>query len=114
MKTTNEIQTQINSLQAEFGNNMYLGSPERKKAGRQIVVLRQYISYLQAGAQEKFLKRDLEILETTLDLINEGFGKWLSHNKEYDQLKNPQAKYDSEMGTLKVKRQIEALTYLLN
>ncbi len=114
MKTTNEIQSEIDNLQTEFGSSIYLESSERKRAGKQIVVLHQYISYLQAGAQEKFLKKDLEVLETRLDVIDKGFGKWLNCNKEYDQLKNPQAKYNSEMGTRKIKRQIEALKYLLN
>lgn len=114
MKTINEIQAEIKQFEGWHNNPLYSDTPEYKKASKRVVVLRQYVSYLQAGAREKFLKKDLKALETRLDIIDKGFGNWLSCNKEHDQLKNPKAKYDSEMGTQKVKLQIEALKYLLN
>ena len=113
MKTSPQIKKEIASIKIEFADERFFETAELKRAGKRVTLLRQYLSYLQAGAQEKFLKKDLEVLETRLDLIDKGFGKWLNY-KENDQLKNPQAKYNSEMGTRKIKRQIEALKYLLN
>ena len=114
MKTINVIQGEIKQFEGWHNNPLHSDTPEYRKAGRRVILLRQYVSYLQAGAQEKFLKKDLKVLETRLDIITKGFRKWLSCNKEHDQLKNPQSKYNSVMGTRKIKRQIEALKYLLN
>lgn len=114
MKTINEIKKEIKQFEKWHANPLYSDTPEYKKAGRRVVFLRQYVSYIQAGAQEKYLKKDLEVLNKRLDIIEKGYGKWLSFNKEYDQLKNPETKYNSIMGTRKIKRQIEALEYLLN
>lgn len=114
MKTTAQIESEIQEIKGWHNDPEYYETAEYKKAGRKVTLLQSYIYYLQAGAQEKFLQKDLEVLENRLDIIDKGFGKWLKWNKENDQLKNPQAKYNSEMGTRKVKRQIKALKYLLN
>lgn len=113
MKTIKQLQKEIIELE-RWNDPKQKDTAVYKKAGKRADVLRQYISYLQAGAQEKPLKKDLEVLRKRLDIIEKGYGKWLSFNKEYDQLKNPETKYNSIMGTRKIKRQIEALEYLLN
>lgn len=107
MKTIKEMTAEISSMQSKLGN------PESKSAAKEIYLLRQYISYIQAGAKEKYLKKDLEVLERRLDIIEKGYGKWLSCNMEYNQLENPETKYNSIMETKKVRGQIKAIKYLL-
>ena len=89
---------------------------KRKKAkdGKLAYQLLKYVYCLQAGAKEKKLKRDLEVLKTRLKIIESGYRKWLDKNPDFGDLKNPEAKYNSEMGKRKVNLQIQALEYLLN
>ena len=76
--------------------------------------MQKYIYYLQAGAQEKYLIKDLKVLKKRLVIIELGYMKWLKYNPDFAHLKNPETKYKTIMEKRKVIRQIEALEYLID
>ncbi len=114
MKTINQIQSEIDRIKEEYSDSRFHKDFELKRAGKRIVLLQKYVYYLQAGAKEVNLKKDLGVLNKRLQIIENGYDDWLRYNPEMEQLKSPFNKYNSEMDKRKVKRQIEALEYLLD
>lgn len=120
MKKIEEIQTEISEIQNDYaertdkdGKPLYTKT-QLRKAGKLAYQLQKYVYYLQAGAKEKTLLAQLVVLKERREIISKGYALWLSRNKDYANLKNPEAKYRSEMGKAKVMLQIKALEYLLN
>ncbi len=114
MKTLPQIQLERSQIfESVLNDEMIMTKPELAKAQKRVQFLNLCVNYLKTDPKEDFILKEINRIETRLQLINDQYKEWLPI-EQYEDSKQRFAAYLSLNKTKDLKEQLKTLHYLLN
>ena len=111
MKSLTELKTEINEILTLQMEKMK--KRDYKKAVRRLEFLKVCLRYIESGATEEFVNKEIERLTNRINAFRENYDTWLKFT-DTDSIKgNKMTFYDREMGITKLRKQISSLRFIL-
>ncbi len=116
MKTEAQVQSEIDDINSKYAEQYRFDKKELDKARKELNFLGRCLKYLKSDCEkEPYLKKEMDVLEKRLILVDDGFGKWCSSNADIAyKYENPLPVYHRHMGRAKIVKQIATIKYLIS
>lgn len=116
MKTKDDIQNDINQIEARAANPSLFTHDEMKGMADQMVYLRQIKYYLETEPTEEFVQGEYNKLSERLQVISNGFPAWLERrtDKFSQSEKSWRTVYNKEMNVKNLNNQLDNLKLILS
>jgi hypothetical protein len=114
MKTTQEVQREIDGLRTQFKDEKNRNDKFYKKAGKRIEFLNFVKAYLDTNPTQETVSKQLELCELRTKKIADGYGYWLKYDyKQAIDGTNPIKVWGELNNEKKLKKQITTLKFIL-
>lgn len=117
MKTESEVQSQIDSLRAQFAGvnpESPLHKSSYKKAQKSIEFLSTCLNYIKEHPSENYLLTQLTNVRNRIAQYESGYECWLENTPQPLRGDNPVATYKKETGLGILKLQVRHLEFILS
>lgn len=115
MKTTQEVQREINGLREQFKDERDRQDKLYKKAAKRIEFLNFVKAYLDTNPTQDAINKQLALCQLRTKKIADGYGYWLKHDyKQEIDGTNPIKVWGELNNEKKLKRQIVTLKFILS
>lgn len=113
MKTINQINDEIFSIQKTYENRNEFKKSELKRAGKKVRLLTECKYYLETNPRDEFILKSRNELKTKIKVINERFTYWVK-GREGKTIKQFQKEWETLNKIPDLKYQLVVLNYLIN
>lgn len=120
MKTIIDCQNEISEITSDLLENRKLpidqqySSTKDNKLNNRILFLRTIVKYLEFDPKEDFCNKERDRLYNAIAVLDKGFAEWLKTLKVNITKTQAVSKFNTEMGITNMKKQIQALNYILS
>lgn len=111
MKSLKELKIEIDEILTLQMKKME--EKDYKKAVRRLEFLKVCLRYIESGATEEFVNKEIERLTNRIGAFRDNYDTWLGFT-DTDSIKgNKLTFYEKEMGVPKLRKQISSLRFIL-